>query len=432
MAIQKFSGNLITLLKKQIYNFAKDERTNIIKEMDKNKKRKLNYSLIMEIIDHYCCNYLGKDVNIMEKLNIINDFMLYNFIICIFFHYVPISTLEELLVLKQIKYTRESSFIIKFYSKKHSDIFQFRSNLPIEEERWIVIFNNEFYKHFVCILDYHKKDLNSALDIIKLFQCFFSYNIIYPIYLQKKQDFEIIDLYINNLNNIIQECDDFLELTHVENNSINCNDDLLNAILLIDLFDERNFFSNHAINLFTYLYEYKNYLNYLKNNYYYLFQIFIKLIFIHLSKELYFKDYENLKAEILTFSNREFSNSNNSKYLEKEVIIIDNTDISNIHSFNKDKKRKKKEEEKNVMEDSSENESDKEEENNNNNEYPKTINKFIDLIRKINQIPLSLEYNNLYIYPTFIKFYSFINITKKYALSYFLSLDNDYFNQDKG
>ncbi|ORY18283.1 hypothetical protein LY90DRAFT_677221 [Neocallimastix californiae] len=440
IAIQKFSSYLLVLWKQRNYKLIKYQNENSEEGTEGYKKRKLDSIQLIDKIKDYRCCYLDIDFKFFENENV-TECIINEYLICIFFQIIPISTLEELLTLKQIKYTDKSFFFIKFLTKDNKDIFQFNPNFPIEEERWSIIFNNEFYKHFICILDCKKEELNSSVKIKNLFQYFFSYNIIYPVYLQTNHDYEIIVHYFHELNDfILNYGETFLELTLIESNPIKCNDDLLNTILLIDLLNNKPYFSNHAINLFFYLHEHQNFLNYLSNNYFYIFQIFIKLIFVRLSRELYYKDYENMKIEFQILFNTKSIIEKKIDYIEEEregIIIINDSSIDKPILLNEEETEKEKENQ-GVMIKGLDNsngdkgEKEKEEETYSQNyECSKIMNKFVKLLRKINQIPLYLEYNNLYLYPTFIKSFSFINITKHYAKSFFLSLDENYFNQLK-
>jgi len=468
------------MLKKEKYFLIKSKENNIIEEIEINehKKRKLNPSLFMERICHQHCFYINKDINPMvDSVNENMDQILYNYLSCFFFKHISILTLTELLTLKQVKFSKNSKFYLKFYTNNKSNIFQYNIPSTIEEEQWIISFLHEFYKHFICLLDYHK--YKTTLAIKNLFKGFFTFDIIFPISLCTGQNIEILDEYIYKLNAHFQNYDDFLlNLTLIENNSIACENNLFDNTLIIYLLNTNKYFSNHGINLFIHSYEHLIFLNYLKNNYYYLYQDFLKLIFIYLSKELYFKDYEHLVVEFQIKKNE--SGVKNQE--DEEVIIIDSSNIHNLYSMKEDNingkqkeddfdegeeneviiveenenslndnnKVKIVEENINAMNEMNENHDDdmiempenekerkiddeiieiKEMEE---NSLSKIMNDIFHLLKEINKIPITLDYNNLYLYPTFIKDFRFINITKRNAISLFLELDEDYFNNIKG
>ncbi|ORX65792.1 hypothetical protein BCR32DRAFT_286417 [Anaeromyces robustus] len=512
MAIQKFSTCIIKMIKKEIYILNKNKNEYFQDDIHLNKKKKLNpSSLFIHRIYHHHCYYTsdpGNNNNNIPSFFEMNDSLLVNSIYCIFFQYIPIDTIINILTLKQIKYTQGFSLYLKFFLSTSTnslptscddDTFQFSLNSRVEEEQWIIIFLNTFYKHFICFFDYYSNTISninnsnnininelhqqhnlqqyqqdsSLIKIKNLFNAFFSLNIIYPIYLPKNKDFEKLQNYFKEWNiiqeiygdNLLSFTDDFQNNNNNDsnNNPISIDNNLFNSILLIYLLnitnESKNYFLSHILNLFIHSIQPHIYLNYLKHHYFYLYQGFLKFIFIYLSKEVYVKDYENLKKDYNFPYHKHFLIQDDILNQYSDFNDNDNWENHNIHfekypknSFhNKDsilkekvKGKKKDQELEKIDNDKDKVDMDIDEENfkmdinNDDNDddnvdhhHFEIIHDILHLLNKIHQISLSLEYKNLYLYPNFIKDFGFIDITKEYAISTLLVIDEEYFEKDK-
>jgi len=416
-------------------------------EVNNYKKRKLNPSHLLNCISHHYCFCINNENNPLENQNELTDQILYNYLTCFFFQHISIVILSDLLSLKQTKYTQDESLFLKIYSSHNINTFKYNIFSTVEEEHWIITFFNDYYKHFICLLEFHKNKSNLAIK--NLFKNFFSINVLFPVHVQRKQDYEIVDEYFKQSNKIFQVLDDnLIDFTPVSNEPIKCDDRLMDYTFLIYLFNNNNYFSNHGINFLIQSYEPQVCLKYLQKNYIFLYQAFIKLIFIYLSKVLYTEDYENLVVEYQMKLDENVSNNikldtilNNNSEKEKEnndddVIIIDDqvkNDLNLDSTNEKTKKDNEKENDDDVIIVEEEQRKNKEDEMElEENSHSKIINDVLYFINKLHEIPLDLEYNNLYLYPSFIKDFRFINITKRYAISIFVNLDEKYFDDQKG
>ncbi|OUM58119.1 hypothetical protein PIROE2DRAFT_64614 [Piromyces sp. E2] len=336
------------------------------------------------------------------------------------------------------------------------------------------------YLIFYYIEDYHKH--KTTLAIKSLFKGFFSFHIINPVSLHRGDDIERLDNYFKKLNTHFKTYNDvLLNLTLVENNSIGCESNLFDNTLLIYLLNPNNYFSNHGINLFIHSYEPHTFLNYLKKNFFHLYQDFLKLLFIFLSKELYFEDNE---YPVIDFQIKK-NESSKKDYEDENVVIIDSAKIQSLYSvkegdikgkgkeggddedeeeeeiiiIEENENGSKGEDEIKIIEEEFDEEQDRAitipeneqemkiddelliiderhekgvmeiqevEENN----PSKIINNIFKILKESNEIfmTMTVEYKNLYLYSTFIKDFRFIKITKRNAISLFLDLDENYFN----
>ncbi|ORX44481.1 hypothetical protein BCR36DRAFT_126137 [Piromyces finnis] len=478
MAFQKHSLYIINMFKKEKYILVKNKDI-FIKEIDEingeHKKRRLNPSLFMERINHQHCFNINEDINLLDKtLNENTDQILYNYFNCFFFNHISIWSLTEILTLKQVKFSKGSFFYLKYYNGIQSKTFQYAVSSIIEEERWIIIFYYELYKHFICLLDYHKR--KGTLFIKNLFKGFFSFNYIFPVSFHQEKDIEILDIYFCKFDTFFQNYDkNLLNLTHIEGNSLECESYLFDQSLLIYLLYSNNYIANHGINLFIHSYELLSFINYLRKNYLFLYQDFLKLLLIHLTKVLYHNDYDHLVTEFQMKNNKPIVKDIDND----DVIIIASSKENNINSVEKDSISDKEngfdddvediiiiEENEKFLKDENEiivieEEEEEEEENTNgiNKSYSenvqynkeeliisedevieiketdeddlsKIINNMLLLLKEINQFSMTLDNNNQYLYPTFIKDYRFINVTKRNAISLFLDIDESFFNVD--